>query len=259
METLKKVFAAIGKVFFGMHFWVPLVYTIVFIIFSALSGTIVENWGFYFMGLSISFIFSSALIYRAKLIALKGKSESKPEETGEKKKIVYVVPPESEGTKESQTIIIEKDVPSDKKPEIAPAVNIKKEVDSAMDSQTASAAEASSYGYISPSNRYEPAKPNQETPSPYAEAENIPPIDEEKQQARINENDLYSGFSGYLSPHEPIPTNKEPFGKDQPAKPKVYRTRTDPSIVIYDYPDKTEKYKIMQDGSLSLIAIDKKL
>ncbi len=259
MDALKKILGFLGTLFFGMHFWLPLVYTIVFVVFSAASGTILENWGFYFLGLSVSLAGSVALVYRGRARASAG-DEDKTEAGEEKKKIVYVVPPESEKENGSQTIIIEKNPQNGNRPEIAPEVDIRKEVDTAMSSQSARPSDVSGFGYSAPGGqRFEPAPPR-EKPSYYEEAEKLAPVDDQRQKDRISENDLYSGFSGYLSPHEPIPERKDQvFAAEQkPVQPKVYRTRTDPSVIIYDYPDRTERYRIMQDGSLSLISADRK-
>lgn len=263
MDALKKVFKVIGTILFKMHFWLPLVYTIVFIVFSAISGTLVENWGIYFIGLSVAMILSLLLVYREKAgqkaeATPKDKNKKEPEE----KKVVYVVPPEGteDAEEKARTIVIEKNPGFDANhPEIAPSVNYQKEIDAAMEKQKATPSDTS-FGYSAESFRYEPAQsPRPQQPSYYEEAKNIEPIVKHHDDGDAPVNELSSDFSQYLSPHEPLPAKKEPvFHDPTPVKPKVYRTRTDPSIIIYDYPDKIERYRIMQDGSISLVSIDRK-
>ena len=45
----------IKKLLIGMFLWLPLLYTVLFIVISLFTGTIGGNWGFYFVGLSVSF------------------------------------------------------------------------------------------------------------------------------------------------------------------------------------------------------------
>ena len=73
---MKKVF----KVIIGTFAWLPVLYSLVFLIISIVTGTIGENWGFYFVGLSVSLIACVALTY---LYARRAKPEAPAEEPGD--------------------------------------------------------------------------------------------------------------------------------------------------------------------------------
>ena len=53
----------IKKLIFGMFLWLPALYSVIFLIVSAVTGTVGKNWGFYFVGLSVTLIASVVLTY----------------------------------------------------------------------------------------------------------------------------------------------------------------------------------------------------
>ena len=53
----------IKKLIFGMFLWLPALYSVIFLIVSVVTGTIWKNWGFYFVGLSVTLLASVALTY----------------------------------------------------------------------------------------------------------------------------------------------------------------------------------------------------
>ena len=53
----------IKKLIFGMFLWLPALYSVIFLIVSAVTGTVGKTWGFYFVGLSVTLIASVVLTY----------------------------------------------------------------------------------------------------------------------------------------------------------------------------------------------------
>ena len=262
---MKKFLSILVKGLFGMHLWIPLTYSVLFLVITIMTGTIGASWSFYFLGLSVSLIASLALCYYV-CTHKKVRTEQPPEkkESAEVSKNERLEYQASDGFRDYQRIEEE-------------ATRISEEQARYTKAMTGSP------NIITPSSNFTeymratPPQPERgmgqaEAASRlYSETQNNDYIG--KQKDKINAHDaLYSSFSdsdnkeqtfsSYVQPNNSSTPgisldeyySRQQSEKHRTEKPTIYRTRKDPKVLVYEYSDRYERYYVGDDGKLSLLS-----
>lgn len=254
---MKKFFQVVSTVLFGMHLWLPIVYSLIFLMIAAISGTIVGSWPYYFIGLALSFAGSLMLVY-----FLKDKKAKKEASTAE-------------------VSLTQK--PKEPETPIAPQSERTKYVlaDDRRDASEYVAAEQARYTnrmYAEPGAYYE-------APRPASRPEDRPVSDygygnDYSRPTQSEHDGVYSSFSSSPSTSAPEPSQPafSPYLQPQNAQsdrtisisdyeaararreetPKIFRTRANPNLLIYEYSDRYEKYEQMPNGERRFISVERK-
>ena len=275
---MKKAWSLIKKGLFGMHLWIPLSYSILFLVIALITSTIDGSWPFYFIGLSVSFLASLALTY---YIAQRNEEKiftaveipSEPAPQPDQKTLLQPLPTKKPATNHVGQAGYEDE-----------ATRIYEEqlrYSSAM--RGSPNASVNTDGYSSRVGDY--TRPT----DPYAEALNRSVASQElygteeptsngyygNRDPEANAHDaLYSSFSDsasedkssfspYVQPAN-AQTGTPTRGLDDYAspraeeKPKIFRTRKEPNVLVYEYSDRYERYYLRSDGSLTRISTEPK-
>lgn len=299
---MKKFFGTIGKILFGMHLWIPIVYSLVFLVIAAISNTLGGSWPFYFIGLSLSFAGALVLLFVTTSKKEKDKSGVKTAEThettarteeaaplaksqpaSEPRRSSYVLADETDYEETSYRAFDEQSAYSNMTARPGTTVG---------DQRTATPENRSSYdapemrryyGYERPVEQRSAREQLQPQPQPQPQytqyyqpqGAGTPPPQPQPQTAH---DALYSSFasspsqqqnfSSYVQPMNVQGENTVHLGDYEAAqaaarmaeaeKPKIYRTRERADVLIYEYTDRYEKYRVLPSGEQERIGVEYK-
>ena len=261
---MKKIF----KVIIGTFAWLPVLYSLVFLIISIVTGTIGENWGFYFVGLSVSLIACVALTY---LYARRAKPEAPAEEPGDEQPAAP--------RNELKPVRYDYDESADitARDEANKYASEMKGSPSAVSGERYDRRERSAY--MAGGKFIEPAQ----APDPTQALDSLgmnglmgaSGMDKYygtgggtasgQTAARKGEGDAsfspyvqpanYGGGDGMkLSDYDDARSRAHDPDGEENASPRIYRLRGEPNVLLYEYPDVFKKYYINADGSRTLLS-----
>lgn len=257
-----KVLKFISKALFGLHLWLPIAYSIGFLAIVAISGLFEGSWPYYFIGLSLSLAGSLGLVYYSSVRA-RVKSPEKATPAPEEKPVAPRPQPSSRPDYES----VEE-----------AAARIRDE-----QQRYAQAMKANPSGNINGAQYADVQTP---APAPKAETFMRPEAMQQyygdavrpEMTAQTAHDALYSSFSAPPAPGEAPQNNQfspyvqpsnvaagspklddyESTRRTRTGEPKVYRTRKEPNVIIYEYEDCYEKYYLNPDGSQTYLCTETK-
>ena len=255
----------IKKLLLGMFLWLPLLYTVLFIIISLLTGMIGGNWGFYFLGLSVSLIACVVLTYLYAHRSAEDKRDEKEQPSADVRPVPQLPMSDEEA-----------------------AVNVRDEANRyAAEMKAGPSAvggeryDAERAAYLAGGRYIDPAP----APDPASSADSL---GSGGIMGADGLNDYYYGsgkaaprrssgdadFSPYVQPSNyggddgirlsdydgARRREEEPAAQDPPLfpSPKIFRLRGEPNVLLYEYPTEFRKYYVNADGSLKLLSTQKK-
>ncbi len=250
----------IKKIFFGMHFWLPLLYTVVFVVISLIAGVLGGNWPFYFLGLSLSLFGSVMLTYA----------------TGHKKSVFT-----SETENENRTPVRPYEPNTSNAPSPAPAepaVNDDREDENLrMYDEQLRYTKGMKATPSQANGEYYDSKPEDDLMKGDAMREYYGSAPSER---RYGDGYADGGYQGYVNPMQPDRERGEFSPYVQPAnsqsrsgaslsdyddaaasgreQPRIYRLKSEPNVLLYEYKDFFKKYYINPDGSKTLLSTEPK-
>ena len=261
------------KAFIAMFLWLPLLYSVVFLIISIATATVGANWGFYFVGLSVTLIACVALtyVYANRVKREKPHTDSEPPRQAQSavQPIRYDYEDESadittrdEANRYAAEMIGDPSAASGERYDrrersaymaggryldTSPAPDPATTPDSLHRGDALMGAKGmEEYYFGEKGSSSEKAKQPADgsTFSPYVQPSNYGGDD----GIRLSEYD-----EARTRDREPV--RNSDFGEDQggPA-PRIYRLRGEPNVLLYEYPDVYKKYYINADGSRTLLA-----
>lgn len=274
------ILKGIGKILFGMHMWLPISYSVVFLVLAAITGTLGGAWPYYFIGLSVSLLASTALVY----LTARGKKKEGDRPTNNVSRDGAPLPP---------PITHRSDRPAHGKDEYARdedgAARIYEEQMRYSVQMNARPNNVGAGTYVPggdyarpepPRPSYNPASSDERKRSEEAlygnDADNLNKYYGTKENAH---DALYSsfssapvstaersqpasgGFSPYVQPSniaKPDSPRVEDYSRRAEEKPKIFRTRKEPNVLVYEYSDRYERYYLGKDGTLTLIGRESK-
>lgn len=280
---MKKFFKGLSTVLFGMHFWLPIVYSLIFLMIAAISGTMATAWPFYFLGLAIAFAGSLLLVYFLKDRKLsKGKKSASTAEVAltskdkdsasEAKKSEYVL---DDGDRADMSDYIAAE-------QARYAGNMTAQPGMNMSDNRAYYAEPApqstqfNNNYMSPHPAQQPMNGYEGgygSPQPGYVRPNYDP--------QTAHDALYSSFSSSpTTPSAPSQSSFSPYvqpqnvqtenatrisdyeaaqaGRTDRETPKIFRMRSNPNILVYEYSDRYEKYEQLANGDRRRVSIEYK-
>ncbi len=258
----------IKKLLIGMFLWLPLLYTVLFIVISLFTETIGGNWGFYFVGLSVCLAACVALTY------------------------IYAHRSDTQTPADERTEV--RDIPAPRLP-----VNEEDEINTRDEANRYAAemkAGPSAVGgerydgsgersaYLAGGRYVDPAP----APDPVSSPDALRSSDALMGASGMNDYYYGSGrssqprrtsgdsdFSPYVQPSnyggadgislddydETRLRGSDPaLSADPPSvpAPRIFRLRGEPNVLLYEYPTEYRKYYVNADGSLRLLSTQKK-
>ena len=262
----------IKKILLGMFLWLPIVYSVVFLVVSLITGTAGANWGFYFVGLSAALLVCVVLTYvYAQRSMFASRTERKSDDEPETSVSVRVSPEE-----DSEAAVDARDEAN------RFASEMKGSPSSVGGERYDAHSERSAYmaggRYIDRSAAPDPATaPDalggsrdalmgaEGMDSYYYGAGAQPPRSRSGNDADFSpyvQPSNYGGDGMRLSDYDdarlsrdPVPESSEP--PSVPA-PRIYRLRGEPNVLLYEYPTEYRKYYVNADGSLRLLSRQEK-
>ena len=283
-----KVWDIVKKGLFKMHLWLPIAYSVVFLIIAAASQVLGESWPFYFIGLSVSLLGALVLAYLTLSRTPVRPSEQKREDipavrpepapayvppSGPRPSAVRPDPAEDYARTEKAAARV-----SDEQARYTQAMT--GQPNNVSELYTA-ASPAGTTDLDPPEMRSDFMRPDA-MQSYYGEAV-VPDTD----TARSAHDELYPSspysdgtrrsdrrqeerrngpaFSPYVQPvnaASPNAAHIEDYDNGRRShrgeKPTIYRTRKDPNVLVYEYSDCYERYYMNQDGSLTYLNTENK-
>lgn len=256
-----KVWKIITKALFGMHLWLPIAYSIVFPAVAAITERLEGSWPYYFIGLSLSFAAALGLVYFSSVRAKSRTADEKP---------AAQTPPEKQ---EKRRPLPANDYESVE--DAAARIQDEQMRYTQAMKATPSGISGAKFGDAPPAEHAAPkaeAFMRPETMQQYY-GDAVRP----ETTAQSAHDALYSSFSAPAGYEEPAQSNFSPYvqppnvATPQSAKlddyderlarrdqPKIYRTRKEPNVLIYEYSDCIEKYYVSPDGSLTFLSTETK-
>lgn len=77
-----------------------------------------------------------------------------------------------------------------------------------------------------------------------------------------SKRDFYNGFSGYNSPRtereNPLPGGSNRYGKPEENYVGIFRTRSNPRMLIYEYADRYDYWLKADDGGMEYVRTETK-
>lgn len=240
---LKTVFSRVIKVIawllVALSLWVPLLYTVVFVVVCGLTHkSLTEYSTWYFAGLAVSFIGSfiiSTFLYERRL------AQKKQQSTGSWDNLQKV--------KEKE--------PTSKIKKREDEINAAATVVQPIENQPNNIDTAAKHNFISYANQ--PNMDPETNFSPenqgvdYGQGGFSPPLNQGYSQDNIGYGENYSNFEQKnYQPYPPIneqvftPPSSQSLGSNE--KPMVFATRSDPNVLIYEYSNRLEFYKKTLNG-----------
>ncbi len=281
------ILKGIGKILFGMHLWLPLSYSVVFLVLAAVTGTLEGAWPYYFIGLSVSLVASIVLVYLTASVKKRNSASD-----------ISANPVGRDGEPLPPPITHRSDRPSSRKEEYAryedEAARIYEEQMRYSGQMNARPNNIGAGTYV-PQSDY--TRPSESPRPPYRPAPSA-------EQRRSSEEALYGndavgnmnkyygtkedahdalyssfssapvstaerapsgshgGFSPYVQPSNIAPPDsprvEDYSSRRAEEKPKIFRTRKEPNVLVYEYSDRYERYYLGKDGSQTLIGRESK-
>ena len=258
-----KILKIITKALFGLHLWLPIAYSLVFLAVAAMSEMLVGSWPYYFIGLSLSFAGALGLVYymSVRRAAHGDKPPAPPKEKKEPRRIVPAAPVNDYESAEDAAARIRdeqmkyaqamKATPSGisgaKYADVPPAEPVAPKAEAFMRPETMQqyygdavrpeTTAQSAHDALYPSFSSNPAggteSPSNSNFSPYVQPPNVASA----QSASLNDFEAKS---------------------EHREKPQIYRTRKEPNVLIYEYTDSIEKFYLNPDGSLTYLCTETK-
>ncbi len=255
---MKKFFKAVSTILFGMHMWLPIVYSLIFLMIAALSGTIGGSWPFYFIGLALSFLGSLLLVYFVK-------PRKKEEETA--KSVKAATTAEVAFTPVKKTDYLREDTDrTDMSGYVA--------AEQAKYAGNMSATPSSMYGgYAAPAPAPMPEPDRTAYSSQSGYGDYARPAQPEAHEAIYtsfssspsqSQPDTQPTFTPYVQPRNAQSPTSQTVSDYERSKassyetPKIFRMRVDPNVLVYEYSDRYEKYQQLPSGDRRLISVEYK-
>lgn len=239
--VLSRVIKFIAWLLVALSLWVPLLYTIVFVIICGLTHKSLSAYSsWYFGGLAISFIISfliSTFIYERKL--------------AQKKKAIMGSRDNLQKVKEKEQVptIKKREEPTFTQENISDNI-AKMELENGQESNDT----ASKYNFISYGNLNEPKKITDTGFLSYNLEQNLQNQNELPQnQGNVKfasnndqtiDNINFEPYSFNETSFSPPPSQS--LGENE--KPMIFATRSDPNVLIYEYTNRLEFYKKTLNG-----------
>ena len=230
VQAIKSFFAAIGKVIAwlltALGLWVPLLYSVIFLIVIAIAGIPIETTGTaYFLGLFVSL--GLALWISMAVSARKNK-------TKKEKKVDYNV---AEAKKKNRKSVLDENITVNSPQPVGSATQVTGDV---LQSAVPPSQPQMQQGYIQQQNGYAQAYGQYPAHQPsYQKADGL-------------------GYAGYSYPQNPTQSvfteaqkRSATYYADRAAatydeKPRIFRLRSNPNMLVYEYSDRLDYYK--KDG-----------
>lgn len=278
----------IKKIFIGMFFWLPLLYSAVFLVISLLTRTIGANWGFYFVGLSVVLLICVVLTY---VYAHRSREESadkahaEDEERQDLPAVSAVSAAPAVSGRRGELVPEEEAEISARDETNRYAAEMKGSPSSVNGERYDSRSERSAYmaggRYIddvpAPDPRSSPDSLRSDGDMMGGQGMNGYYFGESEEPAAPNGDKTDSaGFSPYVQPSNygeggmklgdydrrarrderetPAPEPDRDDGYAGTVTPRIYRLRGEPNVLLYEYPDVYKKYYINADGSSTLLS-----
>ena len=335
---MNKFLNTLKTIVLKMHFWLPLVYTVIFWLVAAATQTTNKAGLFYVIGLAITLVLSTVLTYlTSNSIIGKGKSEPQKDELNNK--IATVTNASTIAFNRSEDNVPDNIIlPSSRAPHVdrgmsdeayrkieKEAERLKKEKELYADTMKGQPDSNMNTNYLQPQRMNDTSSASEklyrddymqpETMRDYyGEADN----EERESRAAAARHELYPDspetievsrnihntnkkeireesnpqFTPYVQPHNAInpnsihledyekrkagekmrvngaidsalsssiaATSDMPNGKSSEKPIKIYRTKQNPNVLIYEYPDCYETYFVKPDGSLEYLKTEDK-
>ena len=273
----------IKKIFIGMFFWLPLLYSAVFLVISLLTRTVGGNWGFYFVGLSVVLLICVVLTY---VYAHRSREEStdKARAEEERQDLPAVSAAPAVSGRRGELVPEEEAEISARDETNRYAAEMKGSPSSVNGERYDSRSERSAYmaggRYIddvpAPDPRSAPDSLRSDGDMMGGQGMNGYYFGEPEEPAAPNGGKTDSvGFSPYVQPsnygeggmklgdydrrarrdeRETPAQEINGDGYGETDAPRIYRLRGEPNVLLYEYPDVYKKYYINADGSSTLLS-----
>lgn len=254
----------IKKILFGMHFWLPLLYTVVFVVISLIAGVAGGNWPYYFLGLSLSLFGSVMLTY----VTGRRRHGFAPQEPADNEERTPVRPYEPVQDAPSEKAPPEK-APSEK----APARSDDEDEELRMYDERLRYTKDMKATPSQANGDYAERNPDDDIMSGGAMSEYYGGTSPERGYSdRGNgyfapERQGYrerGEFSPYVQPANAanrsgaIPNSFDDAAASGREQPRIYRLKSEPNVLLYEYKDFFKKYYINPDGSKTLLSTEPK-
>ena len=260
----------IKKLIFGMFLWLPALYSVIFLVVSAVTGTVGKNWGFYFVGLSVTLLASVALTY----LTARRRSGGGGEKQAESRVPASVRQTASDETEAEAAVKA-----SDETNRFA--AEMKASPSAVTGERYDDRSERSAYmaggRYVDPSSAPDPATAPDSLGASRDSVMGASGMDsyyyggarEERRDAPSGDNSSFSPYvqpSNYgeggmkLSDYDDSRFGGRSSSDEPPADPalRIYRLRSQPNVLLYSYPTEYRKYFVNEDGTLTLLSRQKK-
>ena len=261
----------IKKLIFGMFLWLPALYSVIFLIVSVVTGTIWKNWGFYFVGLSVTLIASVALTY----LTAHGRSGGGDEKQADSRVPASVQKPTQDGEADAEAAAKASDETN------RFAAEMKASPSAVTGERYDDRSERSAYmaggRYVDPSSAPDPATAPDSLGASCDSVMGASGMDsyyyggarEERRGAPSGDDSSFSPYvqpSNYgeggmkLSDYDDSRLGGRSSSDEPPADPalRIYRLRSQPNVLLYSYPTEYRKYFVNEDGTLTLLSRQKK-
>lgn len=247
MKIVKYIFKAL----FGLHLWLPIAYSVVFVAVAAIAGLLAVSWQYYFIGLSLSLFASLGLVYASARRVRNKAAQPRPEPRETRKPISPRPARDYELTEDAAARIADEQMRYTQAMKATP---------SGISGATYAPPQESAHGadvFMRPETmqQYYGGAVRPETTEQSAHDALYPSFS----SSPTAEETPTSTFSPYVQPAN-IASAQSPklsdldSNRDKRGKPEIYRTRKEPNVLIYEYPDCIEKYYVNADGSLTYLS-----
>lgn len=245
VQAIKSFFAAIGKVIAwlltALGLWVPLLYSVIFLVVIAIAGIPIETTGTaYFLGLFVSL--GLALWISMAVSARKNK-------TKKEKNVDYNV---AEAKKKNRKSVPDENITVNSPQPVGSATQVTGDV---LQSAVPPPQPQMQQGYIQQQNGFVPyTMPSQYPPQRPQNSDTFAPYD----GVSTFEKADGLGYTGYSYPQNPTQSvfpeaqkRSATYYADRAAatydeKPRIFRLRSNPNMLVYEYSDRLDYYK--KDG-----------
>lgn len=233
----------VKKILFGMHFWLPALYTVVFTVISLIAGVAGGNWPYYCLGLSLSLLGSVILTY---ITGTRGGNNASAERAAEAQSAEERTPVKpygspapsvgDEGDEDEALRVYDEQLRYTKDMTATPSqangeyYNNDDELMKGGAMKEYYAADERRYGgkgYVNPAPR---AEVENKSFSPYVQPANS----RSASGARLSDFD-----------------DAAASGREQP---RIFRLKSEPNVLLYEYKDFFKKYYVNPDGTRTLLS-----
>lgn len=259
----------IKKLIFGMFLWLPALYSVIFLIVSVITGTIWKNWGFYFVGLSVTLLAAVALTYVSAR-----KRAGQGERNKEDRVPESVQQPAPVGEADTEAEIKASDETNRFAAEMKASPSAV--TGERYDDRSERGAYMAGGKYTDPSSAPDPATAPDSLGASRDSVMGASGMDsyyyggtrEERRSAPSPDGSAFSPYvqpSNYgdgmkLSDYDDSRLGGRSRSEEPPADPalRIYRLRSQPNVLLYSYPTEYRKYFVNEDGTLTLLSRQKK-